>query len=134
MSNDASHDPRVCIIDEAALIADATFAVLTGRNAIVKQGMGGELAGRSRQQHDLLLCTEEDVNLHYCHRQANRGPRTPYARAGPFKRLGMTIRTDAARRPDKKAARPVRRGALFRLSESPSHLLRRAEQFAAETF
>ncbi|MBK8840020.1 MAG: MarR family transcriptional regulator [Hyphomonadaceae bacterium] len=46
----------------------------------------------------------------------------------------MTIRTDAARRPDKKAARPVRRGALFRLSESPSHLLRRAEQFAAETF
>ena len=46
----------------------------------------------------------------------------------------MTIRTDAARRPDKKADRPVRRGPLFRLSESPSHLLRRAEQFAAETF
>ena len=46
----------------------------------------------------------------------------------------MTIRTDAARRPDKKAALPARRRTVFRLSESPSHLLRRAEQFAAETF
>lgn len=46
----------------------------------------------------------------------------------------MTIRTDATRRPDKKAAQPARRRPVFRLSESPSHLLRRAEQFAAETF
>jgi DNA-binding MarR family transcriptional regulator len=46
----------------------------------------------------------------------------------------MTIRADAARRPDKKTTRPARRGPMFRLSESPSHLLRRAEQFAAETF
>ena len=46
----------------------------------------------------------------------------------------MTTRADAARRPDKKAARPAKRGPVFRLSESPSHLLRRAEQFAAEIF
>jgi DNA-binding MarR family transcriptional regulator len=46
----------------------------------------------------------------------------------------MTI-ADAARRPGRKAARalPKRRDG-FRLSESPSHLLRRAEQFAAEIF
>lgn len=46
----------------------------------------------------------------------------------------MTVRTDALRRPDKKTARATRRGPAFRLSESPSHLLRRAEQFAAEIF
>ena len=46
----------------------------------------------------------------------------------------MTTRADAARRPDRKTARPVKRGPVFRLSESPSHMLRRAEQFAAETF
>lgn len=55
----------------------------------------------------------------------------------------MTVRADASRRPDRKSARPSRsaggkgaakRGPLFRLSESPSHLLRRAEQFAAEIF
>ncbi len=46
----------------------------------------------------------------------------------------MTVRTDSIRRPDRKTARPVRRGPVFRLSESPSHLLRRAEQFAAEIF
>lgn len=46
----------------------------------------------------------------------------------------MTTRADAARRPDRKTARPVKRGPAFRLSESPSHMLRRAEQFAAETF
>lgn len=46
----------------------------------------------------------------------------------------MTVRADAARRPDKKTARPAGRRVVFRLSESPSHLLRRAEQFAAETF
>lgn len=46
----------------------------------------------------------------------------------------MTVRTDSLRRPDKKTARTTRRGPVFRLSESPSHLLRRAEQFAAEIF
>ncbi|HOZ29190.1 MAG TPA: MarR family transcriptional regulator [Hyphomonadaceae bacterium] len=46
----------------------------------------------------------------------------------------MTTRADATRRPDRKAKRAVRSGPVFRLSESPSHLLRRAEQFAAETF
>jgi DNA-binding MarR family transcriptional regulator len=55
----------------------------------------------------------------------------------------MTVRADATRRPDRKSARPVKsaagktaakRGPAFRLSESPSHLLRRAEQFAAEIF
>lgn len=55
----------------------------------------------------------------------------------------MTVRADATRRPDKKSARPAKtakaaktakRGPVFRLSESPSHLLRRAEQFAAEIF
>ncbi len=46
----------------------------------------------------------------------------------------MTM-ADAKRRTGSKAARaaPGRREA-FRLSESPSHLLRRAEQFAAEIF
>lgn len=46
----------------------------------------------------------------------------------------MTI-ADAAKRPDKKTARvaPGRRN-VFRLSTSPSHLLRRAEQFAAEIY
>jgi DNA-binding MarR family transcriptional regulator len=46
----------------------------------------------------------------------------------------MTI-ADAAKRPDKKTARavPARRSA-FRLSASPSHLLRRVEQFAAEIY
>lgn len=46
----------------------------------------------------------------------------------------MTIRAEAARRPDSKATRAKRRGPVFRLSESPSHMLRRAEQFAAEIF
>ena len=46
----------------------------------------------------------------------------------------MTM-ADATRRPDRKSARDAsRRREVFRLSESPSHLLRRAEQFAAETF
>jgi len=48
-------------------------------------------------------------------------------------------RTNTARRPSKPAARPKARAAtpardVFRLSRSPSHLLRRAEQFAAELF
>ena len=64
----------------------------------------------------------------------------------------MTVRADATRRPDRKSARlakpaagkpagksvaaksAAKRGPVFRLSESPSHLLRRAEQFAAEIF
>ena len=57
----------------------------------------------------------------------------------------MTVRADATRRPDKKSARPAKsaskaaqksgkRRPVFRLSESPSHLLRRAEQFASEIF
>lgn len=46
----------------------------------------------------------------------------------------MTIRAEASRRPDRKAVRAPKRGPVFRLSESPSHMLRRAEQFAAETF
>jgi DNA-binding MarR family transcriptional regulator len=41
---------------------------------------------------------------------------------------------DAARRPARKPARKIARREVFRLSESPSHLLRRIEQFAAETF
>lgn len=46
----------------------------------------------------------------------------------------MTM-ADATRRPDRKMARnaPGKRD-VFRLSASPSHLLRRAEQFAAEIF
>lgn len=47
----------------------------------------------------------------------------------------MTI-AEAAKRPTKarKSARPTVRRETFRLSRSPSHLLRRAEQFAAEIF
>lgn len=47
----------------------------------------------------------------------------------------MTIRAEAQKRPARKTARPA--GTVvgkFRLTESPSHLLRRAEQFAAEMF
>lgn len=48
-------------------------------------------------------------------------------------------RTNAARRSSKPAVRPKARATapardVFRLSRSPSHLLRRAEQFAAELF
>src|SRR5262245_30301180 len=47
----------------------------------------------------------------------------------------MTTLADAARRPERSAARNGGgRDGMFRLSESPSHLLRRAEQYAAETF
>lgn len=51
----------------------------------------------------------------------------------------MTIRAEAQRRPARKAAAksPVKapaKGEAFRLTESPSHLLRRAEQFAADMF
>lgn len=51
----------------------------------------------------------------------------------------MTIRAEAQRRPARKAAaRPPAKGPAkteaFRLTESPSHLLRRAEQFAADMF
>ena len=47
----------------------------------------------------------------------------------------MTIRAEAQKRPARKAARPAKSAAgNFKLSESPSHLLRRAEQFAAEMF
>jgi DNA-binding MarR family transcriptional regulator len=47
----------------------------------------------------------------------------------------MTIRAEAQKRPARKTARPARSaGGSFKLSESPSHLLRRAEQFAAEMF
>jgi len=48
--------------------------------------------------------------------------------------LPMTIRAEAQRRPARKAARPSSAASSFKLSESPSHLLRRAEQFAAEMF
>lgn len=55
----------------------------------------------------------------------------------------MTIRAEAQRRTTRKAAsrpatrsvsRATTRGESFRLTESPSHLLRRAEQFAADMF
>ncbi len=47
----------------------------------------------------------------------------------------MTIRAEAQRRPVRKAAgRPAAKSESFRLSESPSHMLRRAEQFAADMF
>lgn len=45
----------------------------------------------------------------------------------------MTM-ADATRRPGKTARAASKRREVFRLSESPSHLLRRAEQFAAEIF
>lgn len=50
-----------------------------------------------------------------------------------------TIRAEAQRRPARKAATraPAKgpaKGDAFRLTESPSHLLRRAEQFAADMF
>jgi len=49
--------------------------------------------------------------------------------------LGMTTLADAVKRPERKTARAgVSRADVYRLSESPSHLLRRAEQFAAEKF
>jgi DNA-binding MarR family transcriptional regulator len=47
----------------------------------------------------------------------------------------MTIRAEAQRRPARKAAgKTPAKGEVFRLTESPSHLLRRAEQFAADMF
>lgn len=47
----------------------------------------------------------------------------------------MTIRAEAQKRPARKTARPAGTAAgKFKLTESPSHLLRRAEQFAAEMF
>lgn len=55
----------------------------------------------------------------------------------------MTIRAEAQRRPARKPAdrAPAKgsvkgqaKGEAFRLTESPSHLLRRAEQFAADMF
>lgn len=47
----------------------------------------------------------------------------------------MTTLADAAKRPESTSARDAQgRAGEFRLSESPSHLLRRAEQYAAEIF
>jgi len=47
----------------------------------------------------------------------------------------MSTLAEAARRPEGVASRDgASRAGEFRLSESPSHLLRRAEQFAAEIF
>lgn len=51
----------------------------------------------------------------------------------------MTNRAEAQRRPARKAsktaaAKPASKAETFRLTESPSHLLRRADQFAAEMF
>lgn len=49
--------------------------------------------------------------------------------------LDMTTLAEAGRRAERAAARDAGgRRDVFRLSESPSHLLRRAEQFAAEIF
>jgi DNA-binding MarR family transcriptional regulator len=44
------------------------------------------------------------------------------------------MKREAARRPAKRGARNPASREVFRLSRSPSHLLRRAEQFAAELF
>lgn len=46
----------------------------------------------------------------------------------------MSTLAEAARRPEGASSRESAGRGLFRLSESPSHLLRRAEQFAAEIF
>jgi MarR family transcriptional regulator, temperature-dependent positive regulator of motility len=46
----------------------------------------------------------------------------------------MTTLADAAKRPESASSRESSRAGEFRLSESPSHLLRRAEQYAAEIF
>jgi DNA-binding MarR family transcriptional regulator len=46
----------------------------------------------------------------------------------------MTTLAEAAKRPDGVASRDTPGRGEFRLSASPSHLLRRAEQFAAEIF
>jgi DNA-binding MarR family transcriptional regulator len=47
----------------------------------------------------------------------------------------MTTLADAAKRPESTSSREAAmRAGEFRLSESPSHLLRRAEQYAAEIF
>ena len=47
----------------------------------------------------------------------------------------MTTLADAAKRPESASSRDSQsRAGEFRLSESPSHLLRRAEQYAAEIF
>lgn len=47
----------------------------------------------------------------------------------------MTTLADAAKRPESASAREAHgRAGEFRLSGSPSHLLRRAEQYAAEIF
>ncbi|MEY2760022.1 MAG: hypothetical protein RIR33_3800 [Pseudomonadota bacterium] len=44
------------------------------------------------------------------------------------------MKREAARRPAKRGSRNPAPREVFRLSRSPSHLLRRAEQFAAELF
>jgi DNA-binding MarR family transcriptional regulator len=46
----------------------------------------------------------------------------------------MSTLAEAARRPEGASSRETSGRGVFRLSESPSHLLRRAEQFAAEIF
>lgn len=46
----------------------------------------------------------------------------------------MTTLAEAARRPNGVASRDAAGRSEFRLSASPSHLLRRAEQYAAEIF
>jgi DNA-binding MarR family transcriptional regulator len=46
----------------------------------------------------------------------------------------MNTLAEAARRPEGASSRESASRGEFRLSESPSHLLRRAEQFAAEIF
>ena len=46
----------------------------------------------------------------------------------------MTTLAEAARRPDGVASRDAAGRSEYRLSASPSHLLRRAEQYAAEIF
>ena len=46
----------------------------------------------------------------------------------------MSTLAEAARRPEGASSRESAGRGVFRLSESPSHLLRRAEQFAAEIF
>ena len=68
-------------------------------------------------------------------RGLNAGVELSYGSPDSKTGLGMTTLADAARRPERTAARETGgRGDTFRLSESPSHLLRRAEQYAAEIF
>lgn len=132
VGKNACDNARVGVIDEPAALADTPFPVLA-RGDLMDKGDGDFCLAHG---FTITLCCEvSKAGAGFCFKGAERRRQAGLCwRGGQGAGTGviMAVGMNGPRRTTGRAS--LRRGERFRLSESPSHLLRRAEQVASDIF